>query len=76
MWRTPILTTLMNTEQPAGNFVEIDHGHGEFSMLAHLKQASVTVAPGDRVGTGDVIGLCGNSGNSSEPMQGMSVEGK
>lgn len=57
----------MNAEKPAGNYVEIDHGHGEFSVLAHLKQASVTVAPGDRVERGDVIGLCGNSGNSSEP---------
>ncbi|MGF9819429.1 M23 family metallopeptidase [Brevibacillus agri] len=57
---------VMNEQQPAGNFVEIDHGQGEFSVLAHLQQHSITVRPGDRVAAGDVLGRCGNSGNSSE----------
>jgi murein DD-endopeptidase MepM/ murein hydrolase activator NlpD len=35
--------------------------------LAHLKHNSVTVKVGDKVKCGQVIGLCGNSGNSSEP---------
>src|SRR5262249_37756958 len=30
-----------------GNYVVIDHGHGEVSLLAHLKKGSVTVKPGD-----------------------------
>ncbi|KZE47038.1 metalloendopeptidase [Brevibacillus parabrevis] len=58
---------VVNEEQPAGNFVEIDHGQGEFSLLAHLKQHSVSVKPGDVVSAGEIIGRCGNSGNSSEP---------
>ncbi|MBT2292115.1 M23 family metallopeptidase [Paenibacillus albidus] len=56
---------VMNEKEPAGNLVVIDHG-GEYSYLAHLKKGSVTVKPGDSVTTGQVIGLLGNSGNSSE----------
>lgn len=57
----------MNEKDLAGNIVVIDHGNGEYSQLAHLKKDSVTVKVGDIVQKGDVIGLCGNSGNSSEP---------
>jgi murein DD-endopeptidase MepM/ murein hydrolase activator NlpD len=56
----------MNDKQPAGNVVIIDHGDGEFSYLAHLKKDSVTVKVGDSVEKGDIVGLSGNSGNSSE----------
>ena len=57
----------MNKEHPAGNVVVIDHGNGEFSILAHLQEGSAKVKPGDTVKKGDHVGLCGNSGNSSEP---------
>jgi len=57
----------MNEEKPAGNVVVIDHGGGEFSYLAHLMNGSAKVKVGDSVKQGDLIGLCGNSGNSSEP---------
>ncbi|MCZ8523207.1 MULTISPECIES: M23 family metallopeptidase [Paenibacillus] len=63
---TPVGQTT-NTDQPFGNYVVIDHGGGEFSVIGHLQQGSVKVKPGDAVTTGDVIGFCGNSGNSSEP---------
>lgn len=36
-------------------------------LLAHLRQGSVSVAPGDRVARGDRLGEVGNSGHSSEP---------
>lgn len=52
---------------PAGNHVVIDHGNGEFSFLAHMKEGTVQVAVGDVVAAGDTLGLCGNSGRSSEP---------
>jgi len=55
-----------NQKQAAGNYVVIDHGNGEFSMFGHLKQQSVVVQAGEHVEYGDVLGLCGNSGNSSE----------
>ncbi len=50
-----------------GNMIVIDHGNGEFSMLAHFKYDSIKVKPGDKVKQGDVLGLCGNTGNTSEP---------
>lgn len=56
-----------NNNQPAGNYVIIDHGNGEYSLLAHLKKGSLKVTPGKQVKAGDQLGLSGNSGNSSQP---------
>lgn len=50
-----------------GNHVVIDHGHGEFSFLTHLKKGSICVERGQEVQRGQPIGLCGNSGHSTEP---------
>lgn len=52
---------------PAGNHVVIDFGNDEYGFLAHLQQGSIRVSRGDTVAAGQEIGLCGNSGNSSEP---------
>lgn len=57
----------MNAAAPAGNHVVIDHGNGEYSLLAHFRRGTVAVHAGDRVKAGDLLGRCGNSGNSSEP---------
>ena len=57
----------MDAAHLAGNHVIVDHGSGEFSLLAHLAPGSVTVKPGDRVAAGQKLGRCGNSGHSSEP---------
>lgn len=57
----------LNAEQATGNRVVIDHGHGEFSLLAHLRRGSLRVKSGDRVASGDHLGDCGNSGHSTEP---------
>jgi len=57
---------VMNAEEPAGNVVVIDHGNGEYSITAHIKEGSVAVKTGDKVKQGDLIGQLGNSGNSSE----------
>jgi hypothetical protein len=56
----------MNPRQATGNHVIIDHGNGEYSFLAHLKRGSVAVRQLQHVESGDLLGLCGNSGNSSE----------
>lgn len=50
-----------------GNYVVIDHGNGEFSMIAHMQEGSVTVSAGQRVSQGQVLGLMGNSGDTSGP---------
>ena len=57
----------MNDKEPLGNYVIIDHGNDEFSYLAHFKYDSIEVKEGDEVKQGDLLGLVGNSGNSSEP---------
>ncbi len=57
----------MNSYSALGNAVFIEHCDLEISVLAHLKLGSVAVKVGDKVKTGQLIGLCGNSGNSSEP---------
>lgn len=45
-----------------GRWVVIDHGDGESSLYAHL--GSVTVALGQRVDQGTMIGTVGDSGNT------------
>jgi murein DD-endopeptidase MepM/ murein hydrolase activator NlpD len=47
-----------------GNHVEIDHGNGEISMLAHLKNGSVALKVGDVVKSGQKIGEMGFSGDA------------
>ena len=59
----------------AGNHVMIDTGAGVVA-LCHLRQGSVAVEIGQRVQVGDVVGQCGNSGNSTQPhlhMQAMTT---
>lgn len=50
----------------AGNHVLIEHA-GVLVALCHLQRGSLRVHPGQHVATGDVLGRCGNSGNSTEP---------
>jgi murein DD-endopeptidase MepM/ murein hydrolase activator NlpD len=57
----------MNPYSAVGNAVIIRHRENEVSVLAHLKLDSIKVKVGDKVARGQLIGLCGNSGNSSEP---------
>lgn len=57
----------MNESQPAGNYMILEHSNKEYSLLAHFKQNSIVVNVGDFVIQGQLIGLYGSSGNSSEP---------
>jgi Peptidase family M23 len=50
----------------AGNHVLIETG-GAVIAVCHLQQGSVEVRPGQSVHLGDMLGRCGNSGNSTEP---------
>lgn len=56
-----------NFTAPTGNHVSIQLGTETFLVIAHLKPGSVVVAIGETVEEGQVIGECGNSGNTSEP---------
>ena len=54
----------------AGNYVLIETrsaGRTAVVALCHLQHGSVTVARGQSVRSGEMIGRCGNSGNSTEP---------
>ncbi|HMJ64180.1 MAG TPA: DUF3887 domain-containing protein [Candidatus Binatia bacterium] len=57
----------MNPYCLVGNCVVIQHRTNEFSVLAHFQRGSVAVKTGDQVKRGQLLGKCGNSGNSSEP---------
>ena len=52
-------------ETVSGNSVTLDLGGGRYAFYEHLKHGSITVKRGDRVRSGQVIGLLGNSGGSS-----------
>jgi len=47
-----------------GNHVVVDHGNGEFSLFAHLKQGSVAVKPGQKIARGEPLGAMGMSGDA------------
>ena len=54
-------------ETVGGNHVIVDLGRGKYAFYAHLQPGSIKVKVGDRVRRGQVLGLVGNSGNSTEP---------
>ena len=54
-------------ETVGGNHVVLDLGGGRFAFYAHLQPGSLRVKTGDKVRRGQVVGLVGNSGNSTEP---------
>lgn len=62
--------TLPRLQSPAdygGNQIMVRLDSGEFALYAHFQPGSVRVQPGDRVATGDILGLLGNTGNSDAP---------
>jgi hypothetical protein len=61
------LAVPITLETVAGNFVTLDLGGGRYAHYAHLQPGSLRVKVGDRVKTGQVLGLLGNSGNSDAP---------
>jgi murein DD-endopeptidase MepM/ murein hydrolase activator NlpD len=50
-----------------GNYLVIDHGNGEFSLLGHLQNGSLAVKVGDKVTRGQPIARIGSSGSSNNP---------
>ena len=57
----------MNPACAVGNCVVIQHQAKEVSVLAHFQRGSIVVKMGESVKRGQLLGKCGNSGNSSEP---------
>jgi murein DD-endopeptidase MepM/ murein hydrolase activator NlpD len=50
-----------------GNYVIIDHGNGEYSVMQHMEMGSITVKAGDLVKGGQQIGSVGFSGAAIYP---------
>jgi len=57
----------MNPAFTFGNAVILKTATNEYLVLAHFKQNSIIVKQGQKVKKGELLGLAGNSGNSSEP---------
>jgi murein DD-endopeptidase MepM/ murein hydrolase activator NlpD len=57
----------MDPYMAPGNVVFIRHTPSVYSVYAHLQPGSARVKVGGKVKQGEIIGRCGNSGNSSEP---------
>ena len=56
-----------------GNGVVIEHANGLVSQYCHMKQGSVAVHPGTRVGKGERLGLIGASGLAEFPHLHLSI---
>jgi murein DD-endopeptidase MepM/ murein hydrolase activator NlpD len=50
-----------------GNYLVIDHGNGEFSLLGHIRQGSLRVRVGDAVRPEQVVAAIGAAGSSNMP---------
>lgn len=57
----------MNPVYVPGNTVVLKTNHQEYLFFAHFKKHSIVVEEGQDIKQGELLGLCGNSGNSSEP---------
>jgi murein DD-endopeptidase MepM/ murein hydrolase activator NlpD len=57
----------INADNIGGNMLVVDIGGGAYAFYAHLQRGSLKVKLGDRVKAGQVIGLLGNTGNSTAP---------
>lgn len=57
----------LNPVYVPGNTVILKTAKEEYLFFAHFKQHSIVAKQGQQVKQGELLGLCGNSGNSSEP---------
>lgn len=64
----------INAQANWGNFVMIKSFSGIYVVLAHLAQGSLQVFLGQTVKTGQLLGLCGNSGLSFYPHLHLQVQ--
>src|ERR1700741_3057532 len=63
--KPPVIPITLETI--GGNHVITEIGNGLYAFYAHMQPGSVRVKVGDKVRRGQVLGLLGNSGNSTEP---------
>ncbi len=66
--------TVTKADEFAGNNAIENIGRGMYAFYAHLQPGSVRVRLGQRVRSGQLIGLLGNSGNSTSPHLHFSIQ--
>ena len=64
---TPASIATGGTMRVWGNYVVIDHGHGEHSLYGHIRKGSSRVKAGQKVRRGDAVAAIGASGSSMFP---------
>lgn len=57
--------TIAKYSDSAGYYVQINHGNGVYTRYMHMKAGTMTVAVGDSVKKGQVLGYMGSTGNST-----------
>ena len=57
----------MNSTDITGNTVVIKTKNNEYLFFCHFKNGTIKVEEGEIVKQGQLLGLCGNSGHSSQP---------
>jgi hypothetical protein len=67
---------VMNARQVTGNTVVLKTANNEYILFAHFKINSIKVKKGEIVKRGQLLGFCGNSGNSSEPHLHFHIQNK
>lgn len=56
-----------NYFKPSGNYVALRLATDTYLLIAHMRRGTVAVEPGERVIEGQLLGRCGNSGNTAGP---------
>jgi Peptidase family M23 len=57
----------IGADNAAGNHVVVEIPPHRYVLYAHMRPGTVRVKTGDEVRTGDILGLVGNTGSSTEP---------
>jgi hypothetical protein len=57
----------IRTDNIGGNMVVVDIGQGAYAFYAHMQRGSLRVRLGQQVKAGQILGLLGNTGNSTAP---------
>jgi murein DD-endopeptidase MepM/ murein hydrolase activator NlpD len=64
----------IDADNAAGNHVAIEIAPHRYVLYAHMRPGTVRVKTGDEVATGEILGLVGNTGSSTEPHLHMHID--